>query len=168
MMSVLCIPFSHRSEFIAREDPNLFWSFLKSWQQQYPPSDPSDSITKNDTACVDSIISVAAPLLGPHRTSLLRLALSLRSLSPTVIVNRQLARSSLIHAGFLPQPHGNSTATLAGKRWLPEVERWAVGANPSAPEGHCCWVELQGGVLLHEEQVKAALAGLPQSRYVYL
>ncbi|CAI6001504.1 unnamed protein product [Closterium sp. NIES-64] len=155
-------------EFLAREDAALYWKFLAAWPHASPDANSSArpasaAPSPSDGDCLDALLRVASSFLAPPLAPLLRLALAMRSLSPALLLHRQLARLSLSQAGLLG-PHGAQEGTAEGEQagWGAGGgdggERWRVSENPAAPKGHCCWVELQGKVLLGEAEVAAALA----------
>ncbi|CAI5520739.1 unnamed protein product [Closterium sp. Naga37s-1] len=157
-------------EFLAREDAALYWKFLAAWPHASPDANSSArsasaAPSPSDGDCLNALLRVASSFLAPPLAPLLRLALAMRSLSPALLLHRQLARLSLSQAGLLG-PHGAQGGTAEGEQagWGAGGgdggERWRVSENPAAPEGHCCWVELQGKVLLGEAEVAAAVAAV--------
>ncbi|CAI5474862.1 unnamed protein product [Closterium sp. Yama58-4] len=157
-------------EFLAREDAALYWKFLAAWPRASPDANSSARPASapprpSDGDCLDALLRVASSFLAAPLAPLLRLALAMRSLSPALLLHRQLARLSLAQAGLLA-PHGAQGGTAEGEQagWGAGGgdggERWRVSENPAAPKGHCCWVELQGKVLLGEAEVAAAVASV--------
>ena len=84
--------------------------------------------------------------MGSSLAPLLHLSLSMRSMSPKVVLYRQLAQESLRRGGL-----GKVVAEGQGS------DRWQIGENPSAPGG-CCWLDVgEKDLLVGEEKIEELL-----------
>ena len=130
----LILPLPARREFLGDDDERLFWQYLDTWQSPVFPNGTTDQ------ACISKFLEIGSHLMGPTLAPLLHLSLSMRSMSPKVVLYRQLAQESLRRAGL-----GQADADGDG---------WQVGENPVAPGG-CCWLDVgEKDLLVGEEKIE--------------
>lgn len=79
------------AEYLADESPNLFWDFAHELNELNVPLHELET----DLQVYKAVISVAEKLIGPSQLALLKLSLSMHSLSPRVQAHFQIAREVL-------------------------------------------------------------------------
>ena len=81
------------AEYLADENANLFWDYVDLLIKMPQPINELET----DEAQYKKAIEAAERLIGPAQTNLLKLSLSLHSLSPKVQAHLQIAREILKH-----------------------------------------------------------------------
>lgn len=79
------------AEFLADDSPSYYWKFIDELNSLRPALSRLDTDSKQ----YNTIIRLAKNLLGDAQTELLKLSLSLRSLSPRIQAHLQIARDVL-------------------------------------------------------------------------
>lgn len=83
------------AEFLADENPSYYWKFIDELNTLRPALNRLESDSKQ----YKTVIKLAKKFLGESQTELLKLSLSLRSLSPRIQAHLQIARDVLENAG---------------------------------------------------------------------
>lgn len=137
------------SELVGKEGDPYFWRFVEDWQKVDKPADPSDK------DCVELIVKQGSALLGKTMSPLFHFSLVLRSLSPKVVLYRQLSQESLsthFSSDPLQTPSEDPSSTELGRvSARAEIDS---SKNPAAPQGKCCWVDVGTQVFLEESDLK--------------
>lgn len=81
------------AEYLADESPNLFWDYLTELNSLKTPLHEIDV----DSRAYKASLAAAEKLIGPIQLSLLKLSLSMHSLSPRVQAHFQIAHEVLRH-----------------------------------------------------------------------
>ncbi|GAB4815180.1 hypothetical protein N2152v2_002226 [Parachlorella kessleri] len=82
-------PLVHEAaEFLAEEDPSLFWDFARAWEQQ--------EISQEDpNTCWDVLTCSVDSLLSPWMAKVFRVSMAVRQYSPKLELYRQLAAQAI-------------------------------------------------------------------------
>lgn len=134
-------PLLHEAaEFLADEDPALFWRFAEDWQRRVSStaSTAAAAAAVTPEQCWADIRSAAAQRLSPTMSRLFEVALAARQYSAKLEAFRQLAQESSADVA----PAGADVA--------------AADAAPTAPA--CCWALLGGRAYTEAAPLDAALA----------
>jgi UDP-glucose:glycoprotein glucosyltransferase len=78
------------SELLSKEWKDLFWDFIDHWKEL---EKGSECLTAK--CCAQKIVEDARTLLNEPLSSIFEFSLTLRSTSPRLVLNRQLAKESL-------------------------------------------------------------------------
>lgn len=81
------------AEYLSDESPNLYWDYVTQLNGLKTPLHQNDS----DSKAYKTSVTVAEKLIGPIQLSLLKLSLSMHSLSPRVQAHFQIAKEVVRH-----------------------------------------------------------------------
>ncbi|CAM6098919.1 unnamed protein product [Calypogeia fissa] len=140
------------SELLGKEGDHYFWRFVEDWLNIDKPADPSDK------DCVQLIVKQGSALLGKTLSPLFHFSLLLRSVSPKVVLYRQLAQESLsthFSSDPLRSTSDEISSTSRGRdNSGTETDAWSSSENPSGPQGKCCWVDVGSQAFLEDSDLK--------------
>jgi UDP-glucose:glycoprotein glucosyltransferase len=82
----------------------------------------------------------------------------LRSVSPKIVLYRQLSQESLL-SHFSSDPlnraaNESSSETLGIVATEPEIDAWSSSQNPKMHHGKCCWVDVGSELFFQESELK--------------
>jgi hypothetical protein len=139
------------SELVSKEGDSYFWQFVEEWLKIEKPAGLSDR------DCIELIVKKGTALLGSTLSPLFHFALLLRSVSPKIVLYRQLSQESLSsHLSKDPlnkASNNSSSETLGNVATGPESDAWSSSENPKLHHGKCCWVDVGSEIFFEESEL---------------